>query len=601
MLDYEAPLTDFDFLLREVYDFEGTVASLPGCGDATPDVVHAILKEADRFTREILRPINLRGDAAHCTWSKEGVRTPNGYREAYEAFRDGGWPSLAGHPAYGGQGLPLSLALFVREIIASGSMAFGMYTGLSQGAYRALLAHGTEALKKTYLPRLIDGSWTGTMCLTEAESGSDLSRLRTRATPAGDGAYHITGSKIFISGGDHDLAEIIVHLVLAKLPDAPAGTRGISLFIVPKLLPDASGSVASGESNAVVCTSIEHKMGIHGSATASLSFEGSKGWLVGEPHGGLRAMFTMMNASRLGVAVQSAGVAELSYQNAIAYARERRQGRAPGGLGAPGAPQTQDLIFAHPDVRRTLLKMKALVEGTRAMYVRSALQMDVRSRHPDAARQARADDSLALMTPVLKSFVSDAAVEVCRLGMSVFGGHGYIHETGMEQLLRDASIVPLYEGTNGIQALDLVQRKLTQDEGRPIAAFLAEVAETIADAGRHGGSLGEIATALDTALTDLRGATTWMQKCAADDPAAAAAGASCYLRLLGLVACGHCWLQMAVAASRARPDGQPGDFRSGKLKTARFYMAHLLPETRQLLASILADTALTIGVTTEEM
>ena len=598
MPSYHAPLRDFRFLLREVFDFEGVVASLPGHGDASLDLVDAVLEGANRLSREVLLPVNLPGDAERCTWSVDGVRTPAGYREAYARFCEGGWPSLAGDPAYGGQGLPLSLALFVREIMASGSMAFGMYAGLSQGAYRAISAHGTDTLKQTCLPRLVDGSWTGTMCLTEAESGSDLSGLRTRAVPAEDGSYRISGSKIFISGGDHDLSENIVHLVLARLPDAPPGTKGISLFIVPKLLPDASGSVADRKRNAVVCTSIEHKMGINGSATASLSFEGSKGWIVGEPHGGLRAMFTMMNASRLGVAVQSAGVAELSYQNARAYALERRQGRAPKRLAEPGSGRDPDLIFLHPDVRRTLLKMKALVEGTRAMYVRAALDLDVRAKHPDSAQQAHADASLALMTPVLKSFISDCAVEVCRLGMSVFGGHGYIHDTGMEQLLRDAAIVPLYEGTNGIQALDLVQRKLTLDEGRPIADFLGQVAHTLRQA-RDRSTLAQMGAALESSAGHLQEATTVMQALP-QDPVAAAAGAGCYLRLLGLVACGHCWLRMAIAA--ADTSGAEGaDFYLGKMKTARFYMAHLLPETRQLLSSIRSDPSLVTDVAAEEL
>jgi alkylation response protein AidB-like acyl-CoA dehydrogenase len=353
------------------------------------------------------------------------VRTPSGYREAYARFCEAGWPSLAGDPAYGGQGLPLSLALFVREIMASGSMAFGMYAGLSQGAYRAVSAHGTDALKQTCLPRLVDGSWTGTMCLTEAGSGSDLSGLRTRAVPAGDGSYRISGSKIFISGGDHDLSENIVHLVLARLPDAPAGTKGISLFIVPKLLPDASGSVAGRTRNAVVCTSIEHKMGIHGSATASLSFEGSKGWIVGEPHGGLRAMFTMMNASRLGVAVQSAGVAELSYQNARAYALERRQGRAPNASPNPGGPRPD---IPAPGCPKDPLKMKARVEA-RARCMPRRLDLDVREAPRPGAMSRRV---LALMTA--PELISDCAVEVSSLGHGRLRRTRPIHDTGMEQL-----------------------------------------------------------------------------------------------------------------------------------------------------------------------
>ncbi|MDB5998793.1 MAG: acyl-CoA dehydrogenase [Rhizobacter sp.] len=600
MPTYNAPIADFRFLLQEVMAYEASVASLPGLGDATMDLVCAVLEGADQFSREVLLPINRSGDAQRCRWTAEGVATPAGYSEAYAAYCEGGWPSLAGDPAFGGHGLPTSLALFVREVVASGSMAFGMYGGLSQGAYRAISAHGSEALKRSYLPRLIDGSWTGTMCLTEPESGSDLSRLRTRAVPTDDGAYRVSGSKIFISGGDHDLAENIVHLVLARLPDAPAGTKGISLFVVPKHVPDArTGAVDPAQRNGVVCTSIEHKMGIAASATASLSFEDSQGWLVGEPHGGLRAMFTMMNSSRVGVAVQSVGVAELSLQNARHYALDRRQGRAPTASGETSRATQADLIVMHPDVKKTLLTMKALVEGSRAMYVESAMALDVRARHEDASVRANADAALALMTPVLKSFISDCAVQVTRLGMSVFGGHGYIHENGMEQLLRDASIVPLYEGTNGIQALDLVLRKLNANGGAAVEQFLADVSASIGASGQHPDTAA-MGVPLSRSLGHLREAAKAMQRFAADDPVAAAAGASDTLRLFGLVACGHAWLRMAIAAARA-DGGESAAFYSGKVKTARFYMTHLLPETEALRAAVCTHTAVIADLLPEEL
>jgi alkylation response protein AidB-like acyl-CoA dehydrogenase len=592
MPTYDAPLSEFRFLLQEVFGYERRVTALPGLGDASMDLVGAVLEGANQFSREVLLPINLPGDRQRCRWSDQGVRTPDGYREAYEHFCAGGWPSLAGDPAFGGQGLPLSLALFVREIVASGSMAFGMYGGLSQGAYRAISAHGSDSLKQTYLPRLIDGSWTGTMCLTEPESGSDLSRLRTRAVPGEDGTWKVSGSKIFISGGDHDLSRNIVHLVLARLPDAPPGTKGLSLFVVPRNLPE------DGAANHVVCTSIEHKMGIAGSATASLSFEGSTGWLLGEPHGGLRAMFTMMNSSRVGVAVQSVGVAELSLQNARHYALERRQGRAPRGAAAP-VGNGPDLIALHPDVRKTLVTMKALVEGTRALYVDAAISLDIRARHPDAEVRAAADAALALMTPVLKGFISDSAVQVARLGMSVFGGHGYIHDNGMEQLLRDASIVPLYEGTNGIQALDLVLRKIPADEGRAVSAFFDEVACCV-ESSQANPVTAPLGRALEASLGDLREVTATLQGQAADQPLAAATGASDCLRMFGLVACGHAWLRMACAAA-APAGGESSLFYSGKLKTARFYMSHLLTETEQLRARICTDPAVVTGILPEEI
>jgi alkylation response protein AidB-like acyl-CoA dehydrogenase len=589
MPSYTPPMAEFRFLLREVLGYEEQVASLPGCADASLDLVLAVLENAGRFSREVLVPMNLPGDAQGCRQDAEGVHTPAGYREAYAAFCRDGWPSLAGDPAYGGQGLPASLALFVREMVASGSMAFGMYGGLSQGAYRAISTHGSDELKQRFLPHLVDGSWTGTMCLTEPESGSDLSRLRTKALPAEDGSYRVSGSKIFISGGDHDLAANILHLVLARLPDAPPGTRGISLFAVPKLLDGALP-------NNVVCASIEHKMGIRGSATAALAFEGSRGWLIGEPHGGLKAMFTMMNSSRVGVAVQSVGVAELSLQKARLYARERRQGRAPGSASPPGEA---DAIVMHPDVRRNLLTMKALVEGCRALYVQAAMALDVRARHEKAEVRAQAEAGLALMTPVLKAFISDCAVRVAQLGMTIYGGHGYIHENGMEQLLRDASIVPLYEGTNAIQALDLLHRKVHADEGRAAREFVAACRRS-AHRVLEDPVLSRLAMWLLNATQELEDVTALMLERVQSEPAAAAAGATDFLRMFGLVACGEAWLRMAAAAQRATGEESPSLY-AGKLKTAAFYMRHLLPETSMIAASIRDGAELVSQVQPDEL
>lgn len=597
MPSYEAPLPEFRFLLHEVLGYEARVADLPGYSDATLDLVLPILDSAGEFARDKLLPLNLAGDMEGCTRQGRTVRTPRGYREAYAGYCDAGWPSLGGDPAHGGQGLPATVATLVREVVAAGSMAFGMYSGLSQGAYRALLAHGSEELRNKLLAPLIEGRWTGTMCLTEAESGSDLSRLRVRAVPAGDGSYRITGNKIFISGGDHDLTENILHLVLARIPDAPAGIRGISLFVVPKKLPRDDGSLLPTDSdNGVICTAVEHKMGIRGSATAALAFEDSVGWLVGEPHGGLRAMFTMMNSSRIGVSVQSVGVAELALQNARAYALDRRQGRAPASTD-----EGQDTIVRHPDVRRILLTMKALTEGARALYADAAIGLDERSRHPDAARRRQADDRLALLTPVLKSFLSDCAVEVTRLGITIFGGHGYIHENGMEQLLRDAQIVPLYEGTNAIQALDLVHRKLGLEDGAVANAWLADIEALVA---QHQPTpvLQSVAAALGTALSHLQQATGLMRsRCApGGDAVAAAAAASDYLRLFGLVALGAAWLHMAVAAAAGAGNESPA-FYAGKLKTARFFAERLLPQTAALLATVQADADNLMAHTEDEL
>lgn len=590
MPSFTPPLVEFRFLLRDVLRYDEQVTRLPGCADASLDLVLAVLDNAGRFARELLVPINLPGDAEGCHWNADGVRTPKGYREAYQAFCRDGWPSLAGDPDFGGQGLPASLALFVREFIASGSMAFGMYAGLSQGAYRAIAAHGSDALKQRFLPKLVDGSWTGTMCLTEPEAGSDLSNLRTKAVPDRDGdGYRVSGTKIFISGGEHDLAGNIVHLVLARLPDAPPGTRGISLFVVPKWI--------DSRANGVVCTAVEHKMGIRASATAALAFEGARGWLIGEPHGGLKAMFTMMNASRVGVAVQSIGAAELALQNARLYANERRQGRAPGSTAAPGQA---DAIVDHPDVRRNLLEMKAWVEGCRALYAQAAIGLDVRARHPDAEVRAEAETRLALMTPVLKAFVSDCAVRVTQLGMTIHGGHGYVHENGVEQLVRDASIVPLYEGTNGIQALDLLHRKLAADEGAAARAFIASCRGRAEQAAQQDAALAPLAARLLASLGDLEATAALMLERARSDAALAAAGASGFLRLLGLVAGGDAWLQMAAAAQRAA--GEEGAaFYAGKLGTAAFYMTHLLAESALLAATVRDGSALVAEAAAEQL
>ncbi|CAG9249378.1 acyl-CoA dehydrogenase C-terminal domain-containing protein [Paraburkholderia caribensis] len=580
MPTYRAPISDLVFLLRDVFDYERQTTKLPGFEEVTLDVVVAILKGAGEFVQARVLPINLSGDAAGCTWENGSVTTPPGYRAAYDAYCADGWVGLAAEREHGGHGLPPSLALIVRELVASGSMSFGMYAGLTQSAYRAILAHASEAIKQIYLPKLADGTWTGTMCLTEPQSGSDLSSIRTRAQPVDDGEFQITGTKIFISSGDHDLTENIVHLVLARLPDAPSGTRGLSLFVVPKRVPiHENGVISSTVPNPVSCGSIEHKMGIRAQSTAVLNFDGARGWLIGKPNGGMRAMFTMMNSSRIGVAVQSVGVAEIAWQNALAYAKERRQGRSP--MSSHSNPIGQaDPIVAHPDVRKHLLTMKAYVEGMRALYVDAAMHLDIKAKHPEQAVRDTADSTLSLLTPVIKAFISDLALDVTERGIQVFGGHGYIHENGMEQFYRDARIVPLYEGTNSIQALDLVLRKLALNDGSVVELYFSQLSALL-DAQRFNPRLLDLCTALEDSLNLLREATAILSRYVDENPSEAAAAASDYLRMFGLVALGATWLRIAVAADAALAQSPENvDFLTGKVKTARFYFQCLLPDVK---------------------
>jgi len=598
MPSYDAPVREIRFLLEDVFDYAQNTPTLPGFEEATLDVVMAVLGNAATFVQDVLVPINLSGDSEGCHFDNGAVATPRGYKEAYALYRQNGWPALGAAPEWGGQGLPPSVALLVRELVSSGSMSFGMYPGLSHGAYRAILAHGSDELKRLYLPKLVDGSWMGTMCLTEPDSGSDLSRLRTRAEPEADGSYRITGTKIFISSGDHDLTDNIVHLVLARLHDAPAGTRGLSLFAVPKRIAEDLPGAPAGSSNHVNTGSIEHKMGIRAQATAVLNFDGARGWLVGKPHGGLRAMFTMMNSARVGVAVQSLGVSEISYQNALAYAKERRQGVAPKAAG--GAPRTdsdaRDPLIAHPDVRRSLMTMKALVEGMRAFYLDAALLLDRRAAHAGSPEGDAAENRLALLTPVLKSFISDCALKVTDLGVQIHGGHGYVHENGMEQFYRDARIVPLYEGTNGIQALDLVLRKIGLDDGRVFESWLASVNDAAAIAASIT-ALAPMAAAERTAAEKLRDATAALRAWRTGNELDIAGAASDYLQLFGLVALGALWLRMACAAHQRRAeDPQLAPFCNGKLGTAAFFFKRLLPAANVHFDAVMrgADALMTL-------
>jgi len=584
---YRAPLDDIRFVLHDLLD-AGELAKLPGYEEATPDLIDAILEEGARLAENEIFPLNQSGDEEGCRFENGVVRTPRGFRDAYRKFIAGGWTGLSADPAYGGQGLPKVVNFVMEEILSSANMSFGMYPGLSQGAYNALEAYGSDEQKAIYLPKLTDGTWSGTMCLTESHCGTDLGLIRTRAEPEGDGSYRITGTKIFISAGEHDLTENIVHLVLARLPDAPAGTRGISLFVVPKLLPkEEGGEIRAGMRNAVACGAIEHKMGIHASPTCVMNFDGATGWLVGEPHKGMRAMFVMMNAARLGVGLQGLGIAEVSYQNALAYAKERLQGRSVAGARVPDRPA--DPIIVHPDVRRNLLTMKAFTEGARALAYWVGINIDIYTKHPDPAVRQEAEDLVSLMTPVVKAYFTDMGYETTNMGIQVLGGHGYIREWGMEQYARDARITQIYEGTNGIQALDLVGRKLPAHTGRALRRFFHPVDAFIRQ-GMERPDLGEFIGPLAKAFARLQQATAVIAQRSLKDPEEAAAASTDYLRLFALVAVGYMWARMArLALDRAGTGDNGRDrFHDGKIKTARFFFNRMLPEANSRFISIMS-------------
>jgi alkylation response protein AidB-like acyl-CoA dehydrogenase len=585
MPSYRAPLDDIRFLLHDVLD-AGQLATLPAFAEATPDVVLAVLEEGARLCEEVLAPLNAVGDQEGCRFENGVVTTPAGFRAAYDAFREGGWTAMTGDPAYGGQGMPHLVRYVFDEMLCSSNLSFSMYPELAHGAITLLEQWADDELKRLYLPRLLDGTWSGTMCLTEPQAGTDLGIIRTKAVPAGDGAYLVSGTKIFISAGDHDLTENIVHLVLARLPDAPEGTRGISLFLVPKRRPTEDGR--AGTPNGVSVGAIEHKMGIKGNATCVLNFDGATGWLVGEPNKGLRAMFTMMNGARLGVGMQGLGLAEVSRQNAAAYARERLQGRALTGAKAPELEA--DPIVVHPDVRRMLLTMKAYVEGMRALAYWTAIQLDIEHHHPEQAAREAAADLVALMTPIVKAFLTDVGFEVTNLALQCYGGHGYIREFGVEQFVRDARIAQIYEGTNGVQAMDLLGRKVPEGEGRLVKRFLALVQADVEPAlAGDDAALRELAGALAKAIQALQETTLGVMERARRNPDEIGAAAVDYLRLFGLVATGWMWLRMAsVAQAKLAAGDGDGAFLEAKLQTARFYATKLLPQARMLGATIAA-------------
>jgi alkylation response protein AidB-like acyl-CoA dehydrogenase len=586
MPTYKAPLDDVRFVLHDVLDV-GELATLPGHEEATPDLLMSVLEEGAKLCEEVLAPLNQSGDAEGCRWENGVVTTPKGFPEAYAEFVKGGWPAMTGPAEYGGQGLPHLTRFIFDEFLCSANLSFSMYPELGHGAALTLERWGSEELKQRFLPKLLEGSWGGTMCLTEAHAGTDLGIIRTKAVPAGDGAYHLTGQKIFISAGDHDLAENILHLVLAKLPDAPKGTRGISMFLVPKFLPTEEGAI--GTPNGVTCGAIEHKMGIKANATCVINFDGATGWLVGEEHKGMRAMFTMMNGARLGVGMQGLGLAEVAYQNALAYAKDRVQGRALGGAVQPD--QDADPIVVHPDVRKMLLTMKAYIEGERALAYWVGKLIDIEERHPDEERRREATDLVALMTPIIKAFLTDTGYEAANLGLQVYGGHGYIREWGMEQFVRDARIAQIYEGTNGVQAMDLIGRKVPEGNGRLLRRLLtliqADVKAAAADA-----RVAPMARQLGDALRKVQESVMTTMQAATQNPNEAGAAATDFLRMMGLVTTGWMWLKMARVALEKLPTAN-GDarFYDAKVKTARFYFAKLLPQVDALHASIRTGAA----------
>ena len=549
----------------------------------TPDLLNTVLDEAGKFFGAVLLPLNASGDAEGCRFADGVVTTPQGFKKAYQAFIEGGWGALSSDPSYGGQGLPESVSKLVEEMICACNLAFGLYPGLSHGAYLALKSHGSDELKNVYLPKLVDGSWAGTMCLTESHCGTDLGLLRTKAVPHADGSYRLTGAKIFISAGEHDLTENIIHLVLARMPDAPPGIKGISLFVVPKYLPNGDGSI--GARNGVKCVGIEHKMGIKASSTCQIAFDEATGWLVGEPHKGMRAMFVMMNSERLSVGTQGLGLGEVAYQSAVAYAKDRTQGRS---LSGPKHPEkAADPIIVHPDVRRMLMTMRAYNEGCRALGVWVANALDRMERLPESPERTEAEDFIALMTPVVKALFTDLGFETANLGLQVYGGHGFIVDHGMEQFVRDARIAMIYEGTNGVQALDLVGRKLPANMGRSLRRFFHPVADFI-ETHSADPAIATLIQPFAKAFGALQLATGFIAQKSFTDPEEAGAAATDYLRMLGLVALGFMWVRMAHVAAAKLPtaDAEDAAFYRGKQATASFYVDRILPQVGALLFTI---------------
>ncbi len=586
MPTYTPPLRDMHFVLHELLDVTSELKAMPRHADLDADTINQVIEEGGKFASEVIFPLNQSGDREGCRYdaASRSVTAPKGFRDAYQQYVAAGWPSLSCDPEVGGQGLPVVLNNSLYEMLNSANQAWTMYPGLSHGAYECLHAHGTPEQKALYLPKLVSGEWTGTMCLTESHCGTDLGLLKTKAEPQVDGSYKLTGSKIFISAGEHDMSANIIHLVLARLPDAPPGTKGISLFVVPKFLPDASGN--AGERNAITCGAIEHKMGIHGNATCQMNLDGATGWIIGEPNRGLNATFVMMNAARLGVGMQSLGLTEVAYQNAIAYARERGQGRSLIGPKAEDKPA--DPILVHPDVRRMLLTARAYAEGGRAFTSYVALMIDRELNHPDEEVRKQAADEVALLTPIVKAFLTDNGWIATSEAMQVYGGHGYIAEWGMEQYVRDARINMIYEGTNTIQSLDLLGRKVLMDNGAKLRLF-GEKVKAFVEANGTDEKMAEFITPLAdigdkmTKLSMEIGMKAFMNR---DEVGAAAVP---YLRVAGHLVFAYFFARMAKIALDKENSGD--DFYKAKLAVARFYFARLLPETATLIRQARSGTA----------
>ncbi|WP_321396568.1 acyl-CoA dehydrogenase C-terminal domain-containing protein [Emcibacter sp.] len=578
---YNAPVEDMKFLMHDYLNLQ-QYNNLPCFQEATPDMIDAILEEAAKLTENVFFPINQSGDEEGCSWNDGVVTTPKGFKEAYAQYVEGGWQGLSGTPEYGGQGMPQILGLALSEMMISSNWGFAMYSGLTKGATETILHWGSKEQKDTYLPKMLTGEWAATMNLTEPHCGTDLGMLRTKAEAQADGTYKISGTKIFISAGEHDLTDNIIHLVLARISGAPEGTKGISLFIVPKFMVNEDGSL--GERNGVSCGSIEHKMGIHSNATCVLNYDDATGYLIGEENKGMRAMFTMMNEARLGVGLQGLGIAEVAQQNAVDYAKDRIQGRSLTGPKNPDAKA--DPIIVHPDVRRMLMTNRAFIEGARAFAMWAGIQLDMAIHHPDEKVREQAEDMMALMTPVIKSYMTDQGVESASRALQCYGGHGYIKEWGMEQYLRDSRIAPIYEGTNGVQAMDLIGRKLPAKGGEPIKAYFAMIQKFIEE-NKGNADLEKYIAPLEKSLGRQQAATMWLMQNGMKNPDNAGAAAHYYLNLMALVTMGYFWADMAKKAMDMLAAGQGDEkFLKNKLVTADFFFTNMLPETSALRVKV---------------
>ena len=591
MTQYAAPLRDIRFVREELLDVHSVYETLPGFEEATPDLVNSIFEEGAKICEELLAPLNAVGDEQGCQWKDGEVTTPEGFKEAYRTYVEGDWPAMDRPAEYGGGGLPESVGLVMQEMVGSANWAWGMYPGLSHGAINTLLAHGSDEQKALYLTRLVEGTWTATMCLTEPDAGTDLGLLRTKAEPAEDGSYRLSGTKIFVSSGEHDFTENIIHIVLARIAGAPAGTKGISLFIVPKFLVGEDGSL--GERNGVRCGSIEHKMGIRGNATCELNFDGAVGYLVGGPNRGLNCMFTFMNTARLGTALQGLAHAELAYQNSLAYAKERLQMRALSGPKQPDSPA--DPIIVHPDVRRMLLTQRAFAEGARMLIAYASLKVDVSHHGQSDEERAEAEELLALLTPIAKAFVTETGFEAVNLGLQCFGGHGYIRDWGMEQNVRDARIATLYEGTSGVQAIDLLGRKVLASKGKLLERFTRRV-EQFCEAYRDNPDLKPFVARLEELNQEW--GELWVRIAAENAKNRDEMGAAAFdfLMYSGYVTYAYFWARAAVVSCEALARGE-GDaaFYKAKLRTARFYYERILPRTKTLVETMTSGVSNLMG------